>query len=289
MRLSHRIVWLVAVSLLFTGCQNYPQFGRNWAPPGQPQPQQQLAQQQQQYQQQLAQRESIQRQASQLDSNNRDLHTQLAQSQQQLRLLQDEVGLLRTRLGETADHLATARQEKELANQQLASVQTTAQRRGGAVITANSSFVQELPVLNVPGVNVRQDGDVVRIELPSDSMFLPNSATLHQGAFPLIDPVVESIKRSYPQQIVGIEGHCDSEPLLGSQFRNKHQLSVAQALAVFDQFNFRHQISPNRLFVLGHGSNHPIDSNVTPSGKTKNRRIELVIYPNTPETRTANR
>ena len=38
-------------------------------------------------------------------------------------------------------------------------------------------------------------------------------------------------------------------------------------------------IKPEQLFVVGHGANHPVVSNGTLEGKQRNRRVELVIYP----------
>ena len=35
----------------------------------------------------------------------------------------------------------------------------------------------------------------------------------------------------------------------------------------------------DQLFVGGFGSNHPVVSNATPAGKDRNRRVELVVYP----------
>ena len=37
--------------------------------------------------------------------------------------------------------------------------------------------------------------------------------------------------------------------------------------------------SSELTFVVGHGSNHPVVSNATPAGKERNRRVELVVYP----------
>ena len=33
-----------------------------------------------------------------------------------------------------------------------------------------------------------------------------------------------------------------------------------------------------QLFLVAHGSNHPVVSNATAAGRARNRRIELVIY-----------
>jgi outer membrane protein OmpA-like peptidoglycan-associated protein len=34
-----------------------------------------------------------------------------------------------------------------------------------------------------------------------------------------------------------------------------------------------------QVFVVGHGTNHPVVSNAPPAGKACNRRIEIVVYP----------
>ena len=36
-----------------------------------------------------------------------------------------------------------------------------------------------------------------------------------------------------------------------------------------------------QLFVVGHGGSHPVVSNATDAGRARNRRIEVVIYPET--------
>jgi outer membrane protein OmpA-like peptidoglycan-associated protein len=38
---------------------------------------------------------------------------------------------------------------------------------------------------------------------------------------------------------------------------------------------------PRQLFVVGHGSSHPIVSNATDAGRARNRRIDIVVYPDT--------
>lgn len=259
---------VLAISLT-AGCQQGPLQARR------------QAMMEQQQQQQAAQHNDYQRRAEQLDENNRNLHAQLAQSQRQAELLRDEVQLLRGRLGETADMLAETEVARLNAEDQLSSNQQSAQRRGGAMITANNSQLSDLPVIDVPGVDVQRDGDVVRIELPSDRLFLPGTATVHRGALGLVDQVSEAVLRHYPRQRIGVEGHTDSEPPIHPQWSNHHQLATAQAMAVFEQISRRHRISPRQLFVLGHGPNHPRVSNATLSGRAKNRRVELVVYPET--------
>jgi chemotaxis protein MotB len=92
----------------------------------------------------------------------------------------------------------------------------------------------------------------------------------------LIDQLAGAISRYYPSQMMGVEGYTDSAPAGGT---SNHQLSVSQAMVVFSALTQRNRIPSQQLFVVGHGANHPRASNATPAGRTKNRRIELVVYP----------
>ena len=272
MRRVAQIAWLiVVVGPVTAGCSQNPYLRG-----------QQGAALQQQQQQQLAEVNDLQRRASELDTNNRDLHSDLARAQQQVGLKEKELSLVRQRLADTADQLMQASLASQKSDERVGVLEASTRRRGGATISANSSLRRSLPAIDVEGVETRHDGDVVRIELPADKLFLPHTITLHQGAFRLIDQVAHAIAANYPRQVIGIEGHTDSDPIQNSQWRNNHRLSVGQATVVFDQLINRSRVSPSRLFVLGYGANHPLVSNATPAGKARNRRIELVIYPETP-------
>lgn len=230
-------------------------------------------------QRELAQTDELRRRTLELDSNNRDLHRQLAQSQQQSRLLEDQIKLIRRQLEDTAAQLAGAMDAKASAEQRVTAMQTTLQKRGGATIQPNNSVQNNLTAIQIAGLTVRQDGDVVRIELPSDEIFMPRSASLTQQSQLYLDQVAAAVAQHYPRQKIGIEAHTDATPLAGSQWRNNHQLSAAQAQAVFDDLTSRGRLASRQLFVLGHGPNYPVASNNSPAGQQRNRRVEVVIYP----------
>jgi len=233
----------------------------------------------QQQQTALAQRnQELQSRASTLDSDNQDLHAQLAQGQRQSRLLQDQTVALREQLASTTAQLAQSQQDKQLVERNAQAIVASTKRRAGVTITPNSSLAQNLPALNLPGVYVRQDGDVVRIEVSGDQLFEPGGAQLRADSATLLDAVAAEIERTYPEQIIGIEGHSDNDPP-PAPWASAHQYTMGRAMAVFDYFSTRTRLKPNQLFLVGHGGNHPVVSNATLSGKARNRRVELVVYP----------
>src|SRR5262249_27644207 len=108
----------------------------------------------------------------------------------------------------------------------------------------------------------------------------PGGSKLRPDGARIVEEVGAELSRAYPEQIIGVEGHTDPDPVLHSnQFASNHQLSTARALAVYDHLAARSRLRPTQMFVAGHGPNPPVVSNATPSGKERNRRVELVVYP----------
>jgi chemotaxis protein MotB len=108
--------------------------------------------------------------------------------------------------------------------------------------------------------------------------FTTDKATIYPDSFAMLNEIADVLLKR-PQTQVGIEGHTDTEPLQNANWGSAHQLSVARASAVFDFFTGRTTLKQGQLFVVAHGPNHPVVSNATAAGRSRNRRIELVIYP----------
>jgi flagellar motor protein MotB len=226
-----------------------------------------------------AQVQDLNRRVSQLDTNNADLHRQLAQAEQARQASQEQVTLLQRQLGEMAGRLKDTQIARVEAEKQINAIQASTRARGGATITANSSIRQSLATIAIPGLDIRQDGEVIRIEVPADKLFMPATAQLLTDGYRLLDEVAAAIQRNYQRQRIVVEAHTDDS--LSANPTAAHQLTTAQAQAVFQQLVQRGRLPTRQLSVLAMGENHPLASNATPAGKAKNRRIEIVVYPDT--------
>ncbi len=266
-------ITLSLATLLASGCGQLA-----YAPPGQqaavtlsPEQQSALAQQTQQYQQR----------AATLDRDNQELESLLAQSRQQNQLLEEQVRATQTQLRDTTDRLASVQADNDQLRNRTTALTASMQTHSQAEIRANNTLLRSLSITSMPGINVRQDGDVIRIELPGDQLFNMATAQFKVGADGILRTVAADLMQNYPQQIIGIEGHADGSPITSPQFPTDQHLSVAQAMAVYDMLTRAAGMPPRQLFVVGHGGSHPIVSNATDAGRARNRRIELVIYPET--------
>lgn len=233
-------------------------------------------------QQQLALQQrtnELQARASALDRDNQELGTLLAQARQQAKVTEDQLAAVRDQLAAVSTQMSTLRDEKHLIDKQAEALMASTRRRAGATITANSSLENNLAAINIPGIEVRADGDVVRIELPTARLFQPGSSSIQPLAGALLDSVAMEIARAYPDQRIGIEGHTSNDFVRTAQGYDNQQLSTAQATAVYQYLVSRGQIPAQRMFIVGHGANAPVVSNATAAGKARNARVELVVYP----------
>jgi len=232
--------------------------------------------------QQLAmsrQQQQLQQRAAALDRDNQELGALLAQARQQSKVFEEQLAAVREQLRSTNARLAEVQAEKESNEKKVQALTASMRRRQGVSITPNSSLLETLPAIHLPGVEVDRDGDVIRVRLPGSELFESGSGRLRPGAEERIIQVAAELARTYPEQMIGVEGHTDSDPVVGTRWRNNHELSVARAMAVYDVVLGRTRLRADQLFIAGHGDNHPVASNATLEGKRRNRRVELVVYP----------
>jgi len=215
------------------------------------------------------------------DLANKRLEASLAQFQQRNRMLEERLSVVQEQSRTITDQLNEAKEAQQSSDNKVQALTASMRRRGGVLITPNNSLLKTVPAFNIQDVHVRRDGDVIRVELPGTQLFESGSARLRPGAGSLIRTVVGELASIYPKQIIGIEGHTDSDPITGRQWRNNHELSVGRALIVYDALVAGRHFRSSQLFIVGHGANHPVVSNATTDGKRRNRRIELVVYPET--------
>ncbi len=77
-----------------------------------------------------------------------------------------------------------------------------------------------------------------------------------------------------------IEGHTDDDPYTGNaQLSGNWDLSTKRATAIVNILLQNKQIDPQNLTAAGRGEFAPVASNETNEGKSKNRRIEVILTP----------
>ena len=123
-------------------------------------------------------------------------------------------------------------------------------------------------------ITVSQSGSVIVIRLCDLALFESGKAEV-RNAF---KPAAARIARLLDQEtgFIKVVGHTDNVPIKSVRFPSNWHLSVERAKAVAELL--KQGISkPDRLQIDGKGAEVPIESNATPDGRSKNRRVEILI------------
>ncbi len=122
---------------------------------------------------------------------------------------------------------------------------------------------------------VIRDGDKIIVRLASQGSFRSGAAELQQGFASLLDDVGEAIQNV--EGLITIEGHTDNLPVgFSLRFRSNWDLSAARSGSVADYLLTKYSFT-NGLMVSGLADTKPLMSNDTTVGRSRNRRIEVVI------------
>jgi flagellar motor protein MotB len=225
--------------------------------------------------------QELQTRTNSLDQANQELESVVAQAQRENQLLTDQLNMVREQLGGVTSQLAKLRDQNQTYQERAQALTASMRSRGAVTISPNNSYLATLPQFDHPEVHVRRDGDVIRVEIPGSILFEPGGAHIRPEGGRLVAEVAAELVRAYPKQIIGVEGHTGSDPVRTALWHSNTQLSVGQAIAVYDLLVSQSRLRPEQLFVVGYGPNHPVVSNATSAGKQRNRRVELVVYPET--------
>lgn len=126
-------------------------------------------------------------------------------------------------------------------------------------------------------VTITLDQAGLLISLRDAGFFQSGSAVPIASSLPALTAIGRAIATT-PYD-VRIEGHTDNVPIHDARYADNWELSTARATVLTRLFIERDQIVPSRLSVAGYAQYHPIASNFTAEGRSKNRRVDIIVLP----------
>src|SRR5882672_4833644 len=123
-------------------------------------------------------------------------------------------------------------------------------------------------------ITVTQAANVIVIRLCDLALFESGKAEVREAFKPAAARIAKLLDQE--KGFIKIVGHTDSEPIKSVRFPTNWHLSVERAKAVGALLT-KGLAQPDRIQVDGKGSEVPVASNATPDGKSKNRRVEILI------------
>ena len=176
--------------------------------------------------------------------------------------------------GDSAGTVAFEGHPGETQTEELASGQEV-----GAPMQAVDSVARQVqqamaPLIEQDLVEVRRGESWLEVEFKSKILFGSGNAQLSSKAVSVLADIAEILK-AFPNP-VQVEGFSDNVPIRTPTYPTNWELSAARAASVVHLF-MKYGVRPDRMVAIGYGEYQPIADNATAEGRSRNRRVVLVI------------
>ena len=129
-------------------------------------------------------------------------------------------------------------------------------------------------------VALRQRGNKLTLALASGEVFAQGDATMTATGTSLLERIGAALQQ-FRNQRIEVAGHTDSIPVRSDNrrpFRDNLELSRARAQHA-SQTLIDSGLGAERIKTVGYAATKPIASNKTAQGRSKNRRVEIIVTP----------
>ena len=127
-------------------------------------------------------------------------------------------------------------------------------------------------------VDVQVLKGVVYISLADNMLYKSGSYEINDRAAETLSKIAKIIM-DYKDYDVLVEGNTDDVPISRTNIRNNWDLSCLRASSVVQYLQTKYGVDPKRLTAGGRGEYNPLSSNDTETGRTRNRRTQIIITP----------
>lgn len=145
-----------------------------------------------------------------------------------------------------------------------------------AVLQGAYYYIDDVSVVPTEPVALIGPGDTIAMEVGDvvsmwDVFFATGESDVLPQSYVELHRLIDLLQ-AHPTMRIELRGHTDNS---GTREFNQ-RLSEARAQAVVE-YLVAHGVERSRLSASGYGESMPIDSNDTPEGRSRNRRVEYLI------------
>ena len=165
--------------------------------------------------------------------------------------------------------------------QPVGAIQKSPTTQASQTVPANL-VASKLKIQDTSGQSRLNLGDLAKF-LHYDS----GDAAIKPGNYKVLDQLIDYLHTSGDMRMIRIEGHADNMeigPSLKSRYPSNLELSKVRAHGVLRYLIEKGGVEPKRISAVGLGDTKPTATNMVEDGRTKNRRVEILLY--TPDTET---
>lgn len=161
----------------------------------------------------------------------------------------------------------------------LKEVEEVLRKRDEATNALKEKLQQALLGFTKSGLTVEIKNGKVYVSLTDKLLFPSGSIIIDEKGKQALTQLANVLKQQ-PEINIAVEGHTDNQKInnLG-QIKDNWDLSVLRATSVVRYLTESGKVESVRMTATGKGEFQPLGSNANADGRSKNRRIEIVLSP----------
>lgn len=132
--------------------------------------------------------------------------------------------------------------------------------------------------INDEDVQIEVRGGLVHVSISDKLLFQSGSSKISSAAHEVLGKIA-TVLNDHNELDVVVEGHTDNVPMSNSCLKDNWDLSVKRATSVVRLLENEFYVAPERLTAAGRSEFLPKSDNDSSSGRSLNRRTEIVIAP----------
>lgn len=204
---------------------------------------------------------------------------QIHKTQDNLNLREDEVMKLEQDLKRRIKKMDALQSELGRRDKRLLELEKALAKKDEAVLALKNKVMNALTGFDKKGLSISNRNGKVYVSMDEKLLFKSGSYTVDVRGAQALKQLAQVLSANKDINIV-IEGHTDNVPYKGSgDLKDNWDLSVKRATSIVRILSLNKGINPQRMTVAGRSKYLPIDSNTTVSGRSKNRRTEIILTP----------
>ncbi len=130
------------------------------------------------------------------------------------------------------------------------------------------------PLIKNGQVRVTQSPRGVTVEINASVLFNSGDAVLQTASTETLAAVADVLRGV--ENEIQVEGHTDNIPINSPAYPSNWELSSARAGSVVRLFS-EMGVPAERMVAIGYADNRPLDTNASPDGRARNRRVNVLI------------
>ena len=220
------------------------------------------------------------------------LENQLAEKQEQVQQLEDQLEHLQNTNSSLLDRMADMsiinKTDAESIRGSISSLNTQfdyinklsseIERKDSINSMLAQNLKSTLIDINDEDVEISVKGSAVMVSLSDKMLFRTASSTINQKAYTILKKVAQIINDNEDIDII-VEGHTDDIPIDNNNYQDNWDLSVNRATSVVRLLQENFNVDPSKMTAAGRSEYTPKTENSTSTGRSQNRRTEIIIKP----------